>query len=110
MSHQRTAQATHPGPVFSQFEDADLDYTVNWVGRIGTDTIASDTWVNEYSSGLTFSGETNTTTESTARITGDTGRYLITNTITLTTSGETMQQQITLIIKRNAGTEPRDYS
>ncbi len=109
MSHQREMLATHPQAIFAQQEDANLDYTINWVGRLDGDTIASSAWVLENGSGITISGETNDTTTATARLTGDTGRYLLTNTITLTTSGETMQAQFELLIKRNDKTLNHDY-
>ena len=109
MSNKREILATHPDPVLSQFEDSELDYTINWVGRIGTDTIATSAWENENQSGLTISGESITDTTSKARLTGDQGRYLITNTITLTTSGEKLQQQIELIIKYNSRGTISDY-
>jgi len=108
MSHKRSVLATHPNPIFSQFEDSDLDYTINYIGRLGSDTIATSVWELENGSGLTISGESNDSTTVTARITGDNGRYLITNTITLST-GETMQSQIQVIIKRNDMSIISDY-
>lgn len=108
MSHKREVLATTPNALFSQQEDADLDYTVNWIGRIGTDTISTSSWELEGGSGLTISSESNTTTTGTARLTGDTGRYLLTSTAVLST-GETMQFQFELIIKHNNRGTINDY-
>lgn len=108
MSHKREVLATRPNALFSQQEDANLDYTVNWVGRLGANTISTSAWELEGGSGVTISNESNTNTTSTARIKGDTGRYLFTNTIVLST-GETMQYQIEIQIKYNNRGTISDY-
>lgn len=53
--------------VANQDENEALDYTVNWSGWLGTDTIAS---VQNVTSGLTLSNASNTTTAATFKLSG----------------------------------------
>jgi len=108
MAHNREILSTHPMALLSQGEDSILDYTLNWVGRLNGDTVATSSWESE-TSGATLSGESNTDVKATVRFTADTGTYLLTNTITLTTSGETMQGQFKIKVKDNDQEWNKDY-
>jgi len=100
MSHKRTLLSTQDNAVFSQGENAALTYTVNWVGRLDADTIATSTWTNE-TTGITIENEASTDTTTSARLSATPGRYLLTNKITLTTLGDTMEQQFIVEVKNN---------
>ena len=76
-----------------------LDYTINWTTRgLGTDTIATSTWVVSPND-LTSSNPSNTTTTTTIWLTGGTAGnfYTVTNTIT-TAGGREMQETFTMNI------------
>jgi hypothetical protein len=111
MSHNPLILSTHPNVILEQYEDAAITRTIDWSGRIGDDTIASSTWTAE-NSGPTIANEATSSPQTSARLSGTPGRYLFTNKITLTTSGDTMEQQIVLIVRANSryiGNDYRDY-
>jgi len=108
MSHQREILATHPKAIVSQGENAAITYTLNWIPRLDGDTIASSTWSSE-DSGVTIANEANTTVKASARLSASPGKYLLTNKITLTTSGDTFEQQFQLRVKDNQSGAGNDY-
>lgn len=108
MSHNRTLLSTTPNALFSQKENAAITYEVNWSGRLGADTIATSTWTAE-NSGSTLANEANTDSTASVRLSGTPGRYLFTNKITLTTSGDTLEQQLTLQVTDNNRGTMNDY-
>jgi len=77
--------------------DATLDYQVDWSEWLGSDTIASSTWVVD--SGITLDIDTNTTTTATAWLSGGTAgeTYTATNRI-VTADGRTDDRTITIQI------------
>lgn len=81
---------------YEQLEDANLAYSGNWGHAIQPDTIATSTWSVEDGS-ATISNENNTTTTTSATITGPVGESIIVNTIT-TSGGQTDQRIINLKI------------
>ncbi len=56
-----------------QDENETLDYTVNWSGWLGSDTIAS---VSNVTTGLTLTGASNTTTTATFKLSGSISGWL----------------------------------
>jgi len=68
--------------LFTQDPSARLDYTVDWSAELGTDTIATSTWV--VADGLTASAQSNTTTTASVFVSGGTAgvSYILANTIT----------------------------
>lgn len=73
--------------------NAKLDYVMDWSDWLGTDTIASSTWVTP--AGLTATAPTNTTTTATVWLEAGTvgTQYLVTNRIT-TAGGRTNDRSI----------------
>lgn len=59
--------------VANQDENETLDYTVNWSGWLGTDTIAS---VSNVTTGISLSGASNTTTTATFKLSGSISGWL----------------------------------
>ncbi len=100
MSHKRLVLSTKEDVIFSQLEDAELDYTVNWANRIGALTISSSTWEAENSGGLQIGADSISGSNTKVRLSGDDSTYLLTNTITLSDS-QVMQFQFLLNIKSN---------
>jgi len=107
MSHQNEIQSIHTNAILKQQENAAITRTVNWINRLGDNTISSSTWALE-DSGATISNESNTDYKATARITGDIGIHLITNQVVLS-NGDTMEFQFKLMIKDNTQDWNRDY-
>lgn len=107
MSHQNEMQATHPDALLQQQENAAITRTVNWINRLGSNTISSSTWTSEDSS-VTIANESNTNYKASARLSGDTGLYLITNQVVLS-DGDTMEYQFKLRIKDNSQDWTTDY-
>ena len=100
MAHNRELNAlTQRVGCFVQAENANATYTVNWAALLDTDTISSSAWSSE-DAGVTISNESATTTEATARLTGDVGRYRIVNQVT-TASGDTYERWLDLTVKDN---------
>jgi len=100
MSHKRSVLSTKEDVIFSQLEDAELDYTVNWANRIGALTILSSTWKSENSGGLQIGAGSISGSNTKVRLSGDDSTYLLTNTVTLS-DGQVMQFQFILDIKNN---------
>ena len=71
----------------------------NWTAFLDGDTIATSTWAAE--AGLTVDSESETATQTSVQISGGTAGsvYRLTNTITLTTSGETINRSIIVTVK-----------
>jgi hypothetical protein len=84
-----------------QTENADISYTINWAAELDTDTISTSTWSSE-NRGLTIAGESNTTTQATARLTADAGRYRVVNKV-VTVAGDTQERYIDLSVLDNSG-------
>jgi hypothetical protein len=82
---------------FHQSENASLSYTIDYAAYLGTDTIATSTWISRQS--LTIM-PSSTTTTATAKVTGSAGRYTLVNKIT-TTSGNVDERMIKLTITQN---------
>tara|TARA_R100001443_G_scaffold47628_1_gene60202 strand:+ start:145 stop:489 length:345 start_codon:yes stop_codon:yes gene_type:complete len=82
----------HKGyPSFWKDKDEVLTYTVDWSRFLGTDTIASSTWtVNSVTSAAT----TNTTTQTTIKVSGDPGNEGWANNKIVTAGGSTKEQSI----------------
>lgn len=82
-----------PQTAIKQTPEEYLDWSVNWVGRLGSDTITGSIWAASPTLAVTDGGFDDTTT--TIWITGGTAGqyYTIINTIT-TTDGRTMQEYI----------------
>jgi len=99
MSHQREVRATQPNALFEQGENAAITYTVNWIGRLGSNTISSSTWTRE-NSGSMVANEANTTQKASARLSGSAGIYLLTNKVVLD-NGDTMEYQFKLRVNDN---------
>lgn len=59
--------------VAAQDRNESLNYTVNWATWLGADTIAS---VENYATGLTLSGASNTTTTATFKLSGSRSGWL----------------------------------
>ena len=93
--------------LFEQQENSAILRTVNWSAELDTDTIATSTWTLE-TTGATLADEANTTTAASARISGDTGKHLITNKIT-TAAGNTMERQIIIKVHANDMRLVSDY-
>lgn len=83
-----------------QTENAALTYTVNWAAELDTDTVSSSTWSSE-DSGITIANEANTTTETSCRLSGSTGRYRIVNKV-VTANGDTIERYVDLSIIDNS--------
>lgn len=97
----RNVNAAHNNEYrFRQQENAALTYTVNWAGQLDSDTISTSTWSSE-DSGVTISGESNTTTEASARVTGaNPGTYRVVNKI-VTAGGDTDERVIIVRVDDN---------
>jgi hypothetical protein len=74
--------------IFEQTSEEELDYVVNWVNWLGSDTISSSSW--EAETGLTLENDENTTTSTLVWVSdGDSGKtYWAKNTI-VTAAGRT---------------------
>lgn len=101
MSDNRELLSTTPNAIFSQSEDAIIDYTVNWVGRINGLTISNSDWEAENSGGLTIVNPAINGNKTAARLSGSNNKYVLTNTVTLS-DGQVMQFQFSLIVKSNS--------
>lgn len=74
-----------------------LDYTINWSALLAGDTIATSTFA--VPTGLTLSSSSNTTTTSTAWISGGSWDRTYTITCTITTAGgRTYQRSASLYV------------
>jgi len=82
------------------FKDPDeiLDYQVDWILRLGTDTISTSTWT--VPTGITKTTDTKTNTATTIWLSGGTigVSYELTNRV-VTAGGRTMDQSVKLKIK-----------
>ena len=107
MSHQREIRVNQTKAIVEQQENAAINYTLNWIPRLNGATISSSTWTAE-NSGSTIASEANTTTKTSARLSGTPGRYLFTNKIT-TSDGDTMEFQFELRVKDNDVAYTHDY-
>lgn len=76
-----------------------LDYTVNWATALGSDTIATSSWI--VPSPMTKVSDSFTTTSAIAFLTGGSvgQSYAIINTVT-TAGGDTLTQTFTVVINR----------
>ena len=83
---------------FTKDPDAVLDYLVDWSSWLGSDTIATSTWV--VPSGITKDSDTNTTTTATIWLSGgdDEASYEIVNRIT-TAAGREDDRTITVQVR-----------
>ena len=83
---------------FTKDPDAVLDYLVDWSSWLGSDTIATSTWV--VPSGITKDSDTNTTTTATIWLSGgdDEANYEIVNRIT-TAAGREDDRTITVKVR-----------
>lgn len=84
---------------FPQSEDSDLIYVGNWSAVVQGLTIATSEWTVE-SGSVTITNESNTTTTTTAQITGDPGESIIVNKVTLS-DGQVDEHKVLLKIKAN---------
>ena len=84
---------------FSQLENALLSYIGNWGAAIQALTISASTWTVENGS-VTLSGESNTNTTTTVKITGSPGESTIVNKVTLS-DGQIDERIIKLRITDN---------
>lgn len=82
---------------FIKDPNAVLDYQVNWVTWLGSDTIATSTWT--VPTGITKASESNTTTTATVWISGGTAgtSYEIVNRI-VTAGGRTEDRTLTIMV------------
>lgn len=78
--------------------DAVLDYQIDWATWLGTDTIATSTWV--VPTGLTKGSDTKTATTATVWLSGGTvgQRYSVTNRIT-TAGGRTEDGSFDIVVR-----------
>ena len=83
---------------FSKYAAEDLDYTLDWQDRLDGDTISTVVWTPD--TGITLGATSNTTTTTTARISGGTvgGSYNVKCAIT-TASGLTMEELLKFTIE-----------
>ena len=107
MSHNPNIQSLQPNAIFRQQENEAILRTVNWAGELDTDTISTSTWTAE-NSGSTIASEANTTTTTSARLSGTPGRYLFTNKIT-TAAGDTREHQVEVEVLNNDRNLVNDY-
>lgn len=106
--HSRTLNALSGQCLkYTQAENSALTYTVNWAAILDTDTVSSSTWTAE-DSGLTIANEANTTTTTSARLSGSPGKYRATNKV-VTAAGDTHERYIDLTIKDNDAGYTDDY-
>lgn len=106
--HSRTLNALSGQCLrYTQAENAALTYVVNWAAILGTETVSSSIWEAE-DSGLVIAGESTTTTTTSARLSGDPGRYRAVNRIT-TSSGDTHERYIDLTVRDNSAGYVDDY-
>ena len=104
--HNKTLNALNREMTVQQAENSAITYTINWAGMLDTDTISTSTWTAE--NGGTVASEANTTTTASARLSGDPSKWLFTNKVVLA-SGDTMERQITLIVRDNQKGAISDY-
>lgn len=85
-----------------------LDYQIDWVDSLGSDTIATSTW--SVPAGITKDSDTNTTTTTTAWLSGGTANtnYTLTNTIT-TAGGRTLVKTLDLFVEPETIATPRTF-
>lgn len=106
--HSRTLNAIQSQCLrCTQAENSAMTYTVNWAALLDTETVSTSTWTAE-DSGLTIANEANTTQETSARLSGDPGRYRATNKV-VTSSGDTHERYIDLTILDNDAGYTDDY-
>lgn len=86
------------------FKDPDdvLDYTIDYDGEdwLGSDTIATSSWVAE--TGITIDSDTNDTTTTTVWLSGGTAdtNYIVTNSI-VTAAGREKDESLYIRVKEN---------
>lgn len=80
---------------FLKDPDAVLDYQIDWSTWLGSDTIASSSWV--IPTGITEDSDSNTTTTATVWLSGGTAgtTYTVTNRI-VTAGGRTEDRSLTI--------------
>ncbi len=106
--HSRTLNAlTRDRLRLSQLENEARTYTVNWAAFLDGDDISTSTWSTE-DSGLTIANAQNSTTTTSARLSGDVGRYRAVNQIT-TAAGDTFERYIDVVIRDNSSDYTSDY-
>lgn len=78
--------------------DEELDYEIDWSPRVGTDAIATSTWI--VPTGITSADGSNDDTTTTIWLSGGTvgTTYTLTNRI-VTDAGRTMDQSVKIKIK-----------
>jgi hypothetical protein len=88
---------------FTKDPQSTLDYQINWLDWLGTDTIATSAWTVD--TGITISTSTNTTTTATVWLAGGTSgeSYTATNTI-VTAAARTEQRSIVIYVENEART------
>ena len=86
-------------PYFVKDPNAIETFTVDWAAPLGTDTIASSSWI--VPSGIAQVSIGNTTTKATIKLSGGTAgtTYMVTNRIITTTSGETLDASIYIVVE-----------
>jgi len=84
--------------LFTKDPDAVLDYQIDWLAWLGSDTIATSTWT--VGTGITKDSDTNTTTTATIWLSGGTvgTSYSATNRI-VTALGRTDERTIQITVK-----------
>jgi hypothetical protein len=92
---------------FTQSENSALTYTINYAAILQSDTIATSTWSCK-STGVTIVNETNTTSITSAKLSGTPGQYNVLNTIA-TAVGDTIECTVKLTIAANEGSAGKDY-
>lgn len=90
----------------SQNEDEAKAYVINWAGELDEDAISTSEWTTDGS--LTIADETNTTTQTFARLSGEPGSYRAVNSI-VTVNGDSLERIIQLRIGSNSGVESDWY-
>lgn len=88
--------------IFTKDPEAIVDYEVDWSTWLGSDTLASSTWMAP--SGITVTSSTGfTTTKATIWLSGGTNGsdYVLTNTIT-TAGGRTEDETVVILCRQNA--------
>ena len=99
--HSRTLNAlTERKHAWTQEENAQLTYGVNWAGLLDSDTVSTSTWTTE-DSNLSIDTEASTTKLTTAQLSGDSGRYRAVNKI-VTAAGDTHERYIEVTILDNS--------
>ena len=99
-TNRRTLNARYRELIAKQTENAALTYTINYAAELDTDTVSSSTWSSE-DSGVTIANDANTTTQTSCRLSGDTGRFRVVNKV-VTTNGDIYERYIDLRIIDNS--------